>query len=132
LDELKKYFKKDRYADLAGIELLEIKEGYAKARMKIEEKHHNAMRSVHGGALFTLADFVFAVAANSYGTVAVAINTSMSFFKGIAEGIVTAESREISLHHKISSYNIDIRDEKNELIASFQGMAYRKNEPLQL
>ena len=36
------FFKKDRFADNVGVELIEIKEGYGKARLVITEEHLNA------------------------------------------------------------------------------------------
>ena len=39
---LKEYLsEKDRFASAAGVELLEIKEGYARARMLVQPKHLN-------------------------------------------------------------------------------------------
>ena len=64
------FFKKDRFADNVGVELIEIKEGYGKARLVITEEHLNAGNRTQGGALFTLADLALAAAANSHGTLA--------------------------------------------------------------
>ena len=50
------FFKNDRFAVHAGAELLEIKEGYARARMLVTEKLLNGADVCQGGALFTLAD----------------------------------------------------------------------------
>ena len=38
---LKDFFKKDRFAALAGVELLEVRQGYAKARMLVTPEHLN-------------------------------------------------------------------------------------------
>jgi acyl-CoA thioesterase len=124
------YFKKDAYARLAGIQLLEVSEGRAKAMLAITEHHRNSAGTVHGGVIFTLADFAFAAAAHSQGTVAVAISSSISFFKAVSAGVVYAEAREISIHPKLASYRVEVTDDKNELIASFQGMAFRKRDML--
>lgn len=64
---LKEMLSADRFAAEAGVELLEISPGYAKARMKVTEKHLNAGGVCQGGALFTLADLAFAAVANSRG-----------------------------------------------------------------
>ncbi len=47
--------------------------------MKIENHHLNGAKTVHGGAIFTLADFALAVASNSHGSLAMAINASISY-----------------------------------------------------
>ncbi|MEA2075450.1 MAG: hotdog fold thioesterase [Euryarchaeota archaeon] len=127
---MEEFLKKDKYAELTGIKLLEVSEGRARAMLEINETHLNSAGTVHGGAIFTLADFAFAAASNSHGTVAIAINSSISFFKAVSAGILYADAREISFHYKLASYVIDVTNEKNELIASFQGMVYRKKDKL--
>lgn len=130
MTKMEEFFRKDQYAALADIKLLEFSEGKAKAMLEITEKHLNSAGTVHGGAIFTLADFAFAVASNSHGTVSVAINSSISFLKAVSTGILYAEAKEISLHPKIASYNVDVVNETGELIATFQGMVYRKKDKL--
>jgi len=130
MEDIKRFFKKDSFAASSGIELMEVSPGYAKARMKIEEKHLNALRTVQGGALFTLADLAFAAASNAYGNVAVAINVNISFVKAATKGILTAEAKETSINPKISTYTVNVTDENGEIIAIFQGMGYRKKDLL--
>ena len=49
----------DAYAAHLGIELLALEPGYARARMPVKAFHGNMYGMVHGGAMFSLADFVF-------------------------------------------------------------------------
>jgi len=126
------FFKKDKFAEYVGIQLLEVEQGRAKTRLKIDEKHLNGIGTVHGGVIFTLADFCFAVAANSYGMVTVAINVNISYMKAVKSGILFAEAHEISRNPKISTYTIDITDDQGQLIAVFQGMAYTKREKIKI
>ena len=132
MENIKKFFKKDKFAEYVGIELLEVEEGRAKTRMEINDKHLNGIGTVHGGVIFTLADFAFAVAANSYGMVTVAINVNISYMKAVKNGFLYAEAREISRNPKISTYTVDITDDQGELIAVFQGMAYTKREKIKI
>jgi acyl-CoA thioesterase len=122
--------KKDRYANLAGIELLSASPGYAKAKMVIEEKHLNSADTVHGGAMFTLADFVFAVAANVHGRLALSISSNMFFMQAVKGGCLYAEAQEVSLHHKLATYAVKVTDDANNLVATFEGLVYRKAEGL--
>ena len=64
LDEVRERFSHDRFATVNGAVIEEIAEGYAKCSMQINNDHKNALGAVMGGAIFTLADFAFAVAAN--------------------------------------------------------------------
>jgi acyl-CoA thioesterase len=122
----KKFLHDDKFAQYAGIELLEVTSGGAKVKMEVKPFHINGVGLVHGGALFTLADFAFAAAANSHEEVAVAINASISYLKAVKSGTLYAEAEEISNSRKISVYSIRVTDEHNGLIAMFQGMAYKK------
>ena len=63
------FFKNDRFATNASVELIEIKEGYSKARLVITAEHLNAGGRTQGGAIFTLADLALAAAANSHGNI---------------------------------------------------------------
>jgi acyl-CoA thioesterase len=132
MEKIKEFFKQhDRFAKLAGIELLEVREGYAKARMSLRKEHLNGVSTAHGGAIFTLADFAFAAAVNSHGTIAVAINANISFVKAAAEGDeLTAEARETALHTKLAVCSVIIADQTGAIVATFQGTAYRKNRDL--
>lgn len=126
MEDLIRFFKKDKFAVHSGIELLEATPGYAKARMKIEENHFNALRAVQGGAIFTLADLAFAAASNAYGIAAVGINSNISFVKAATKGTLTAEAKETSINPKIATYTVNITDDAGDLVAIFQGMVYRK------
>ena len=92
---LREYFSEDYYAVELGIELLEFEAGFARTRMKLERKHMNGLRIVHGGAVFGLADFTFAVASNAHGTVAVAIHADISFIKA-ANRMLASTTRSIN------------------------------------
>ena len=125
------FSENDHFARHCGMELLEVKPGWAKAKMEILPHHMNGAKTVHGGAIFTLADFTFAAAANSQGRLALAINTSISFLKPTYGGtILYAEAEELSADRRLGYYQVKITDKKQQLVAQFQGTAYRKKEPL--
>lgn len=130
MQAIQDFFQNDRFAQHSGIELLEIAEGRAKAKMPIRDCHRNSVNTVHGGAIFTLADLVFAVASNSHGTVAVAINASIWYVKAATEGTLYAEAREISQNPKLAVYAIEVTDDAGDLVAKFEGMVYRKKDPI--
>ncbi|MGI6119197.1 MAG: PaaI family thioesterase [Desulfosporosinus sp.] len=125
-------FTDDRFAALIGIKLVEVKHGYAKANLEITDKHLNAANIVHGGVIFTLADFVFAAASNSYGQVSLGINASILYLKPGKAKILIAEAKEISTSHKIASYTVDIFHEDREIIARFTGMVYRTKDRIKI
>ena len=127
---IKEYFKDDKFARSAGVELLEAGSGYAKARMEITSEHLNAGGVCQGGAIFTLADFVFGVASNSHGQLTFSISSSINFFKSVSKGFLYASAREIFDHKKISNCEVEVRSETGELIAVFNGTGFRKQGEL--
>jgi acyl-CoA thioesterase len=131
MEKIKQFFAtEDLFARHNGIELLEVEPGMAKASMKIEPYHLNAAKTVHGGAIFTLADFAFAVASNSHGTLAMGINTSVSFVKAATRGTLYAVATEQARNPKLASYLVRVTDDADDVVAIFQGMVYRKKESI--
>ena len=86
LDAIKHHFENDRFATTNGMRLVELRPGYAKTSMTVEDRHLNSVGTVHGGAIFTLADFAFGAAVKTGGKVAPLINTSVSFLKATRSG----------------------------------------------
>lgn len=127
----KEFFSEhDRFARHCGLELIDARPGSARVRMTIQPFHFNGAGTVHGGAIFTLADFAFAVASNSQGQLAMGINTSTTFIKAARGGVLHAEAQEISLNKRLGNYQIRVTDDQEQLIALFQGTAFRKDQPL--
>ena len=130
MEQIARFFDRDKLAKFLDIELVEVSPGQATTRMTIQEKHYNGVNITHGGAIFTLADYAFAAASNAHGTVAVAINVSISFLKSARTGTLWAEAREISRNPKLATYTVEVKDDSGDLVALFQGMVYRKKDPI--
>lgn len=125
------FFRKDRFAAMAGVELVEIKPGYGKTTMTITEEHLNAGNTTQGGALFTLADLALAAAANTRGQLSLSLNSSINFFRPSFPGdLLTAEATEKFSHKRTGYYQVEITNQKGELIACFETTVYRKDTPL--
>ncbi|MDD3985272.1 MAG: PaaI family thioesterase [Methanobacterium sp.] len=125
-NEIKKFFKQDKLAKYLGIELVDVLDDGVIAKLDIQDEHLNSIGTVHGGTIFTLADFTFAVAASIQGKISVAFNVNISFMKAATNGTLTARAKKISLNPKIGSYTVNVYDNKGDIIAIFQGMAYIK------
>ena len=122
------FFKNDRFAAMAGVELMEISEGYAKARMLITPEHLNGGGVCQGGALFTLADLAFAAAVNSHLVLTFSTTSTITIFRSVVEGYVFAEANEIVNHPRLPYAEVKITDEKGQLIAIFTSSGYRKRD----
>lgn len=125
------FFKNDRFATDAGIELIEISKGYAKAQLGVEPRHLNAGNTTQGGAIFTLADLALAAAANSHGVLALSITSNITFLKGSKPGdILIAEAKEKHLGRSTAHYQVDVVNQNNDLIATFEATVFRKEQSL--
>ena len=89
------FFKKDLFAEQTGVELLEVREGYSKARLVITENHLNAGHRTQGGAIFTLADLALAAAANSHGTLAFSLSSNITFLRASGRHAVCRSTRTV-------------------------------------
>ena len=119
LEDAKEYFAKDKYATVStGIEILEVGENYAKCCFKIDERQANAVGHVMGGAIFTLADFVFAVTTNNKEKVTVTAMSSISYFNSPKGTILYGESRVKKEGKRTCFYEIDIYDDLGISVAT--------------
>ena len=116
----------DPFAQYLGTEIEEIRPGYARASLQIEQRHLNFVKIPHGAVVFAVADQAFAAASNTRGKVSVALNVSISFFAPAAEGSkLIAEAVEKNCGRRTSSYDVTVRDDQGRTLASFQGLAFR-------
>ena len=126
MEKYKEFFKADRFAANAGIELLEVKSGFAKARMLVTEEHLNAGGVCQGGALFTLADLAFAAASNSHDQLTLSVNANITFLRSAKEGYVYAEAVEVFNQNRIPFLVVRIPVVEGELIGVMTSSGYRK------
>ena len=130
-DAIIKRVREEPYAKKLGIELIELDEGYSKVKMTFKEDMENIFGMVHGGAIFSLIDEAFETAANTHGTVAVALSMNITYIKPVSAGdVLYAEAKEMSLSGRIGTYVINVENERGDLIALCQALVYRKKHEL--
>jgi acyl-CoA thioesterase len=123
---LKEFFLGDRFAVNAGVELMEVRPGYAKCRMLVTPEHLNGGGVCQGGALFTLADLAFAAAVNSHLTLTFSTTANITFLRSVASGYVYAEATETFNHPRLPFAEVRITDEDGQLVAILTSSGYRK------
>ncbi len=131
--QVKEYiFQKDRLFQFLGAEIKDIKEGMAIVEMEVKENHLNAAQICQGGVIFTLADLAFALASNSYGTVALAVKANITFIRPAKVGDrLLAKAKEFHKGKNLATYHIFIENkESGEKIAFFEGLVYRLDKPV--
>ncbi len=120
----------DQFARHVGIKVLRVDHGYAEVEMPVRDHHLNALKTVHGGAIFTLADYAFALACNSAASPSVSLAASINHLRpGMPGTTLTARAKELSTTGRVATYLVEVTDSNGEVVASFQGLAYLKRQP---
>ena len=121
--------RQDAYADLLGIELVDVEPGYSLVSMTVRDDMLSFHNLPHGGAIFSLADAAFGAAGNSHGVTSVALNMEISYLRTVAPGTrLIAEATEEHLGRRTALYHITVKTEGGDLVASCHGVVYRKKE----
>jgi len=124
--------KREPFAQALKMELVELEDGYSLVRMVNDpDKMNNIYNRAHGGALFGLIDEAFETAAQTAGTIAVALNVNITYVTSPRPGVVLeAEAKQISQTKKTAGYEIKVTDQDDCLIATCQALAYRTGKPI--
>jgi acyl-CoA thioesterase len=119
-------FERDRAAHHAGIEVEEVRFGYARCRFIVTEFMLNGHDLCHGGFIFMLADTAFAYACNSRNDTHVALACSISFAAAARKGeVLTAIAEERTRARRTGTYDVTVYGPKDEAIALFRGTSYK-------
>jgi acyl-CoA thioesterase len=118
----RRMWAEDRASQALGMELLEVRCGYARIRMPIRRDMTNGHGICHGGYMFLLADSTFAFACNSHNQRAVAAAAEIHFLASAHEGdVLTAEGVEQHLAGRSGLYDMRVTDQHGRLVAMFRG-----------
>jgi acyl-CoA thioesterase len=107
-----------------GIEVLEVRPGYARVTMRIGDRHLNGHGIAHGGHLFLLADTAFACACNSGRPMTVAATAEIDFIAAAHGGdVLVAEAVERARYGRSGITDVTVRRTAPDetLIAEFRG-----------
>ncbi len=131
-EETREIIDSDPYAARIGAELKEIRSGYARVAMPLDEGHLNFMGMIHGGVMFSLADVAFGAAANSFGSRAMALSVGIDFLAAPnTAGEMTAEVELVTRAGKMGFYRMEVTDVDGVTVARCHGWAYHTGRPLQ-
>lgn len=121
--------KNDKVAVWLGVEVLEVNKGYSKISVTVREDMLNAAGICQGGAIFSLADFAFAVASNSYGKIALGVSVNINYINPAFKGEkLIAEAFERGRSRRRGVYQVEVKKEDGTLVALFVGEAFIKDK----
>ena len=124
--------EKEPFARALKMKLVELEFGYSAVEMTYDPSTmNNIYDRAHGGAIFGLIDEAFEAAGQTEGTVAVALNVSVTYVSSPKAGQrLRAEAREVSRTKKTAGFDIKVADKDGNLIATCQALAYRTGKPI--
>jgi acyl-CoA thioesterase len=124
--ELDQLFRAGGMGDLLGLRLLDWRPGHSRFLLEPSPEIANIAGSVHGGALYTLADSAFEVACNSYGRICMALDVTVHHASAAPfDEPVIADAVEVSRSARIASYRITASGPGGDVRAWYLATAYR-------
>ena len=119
LEQKREFFKDDIYAtETTGIEIEAVGKNYAKCSLKLDKKHMNAAGNPMGGAIYTLADFTFAVATNPNENAITVTTVGQISYLNVSKGSkLFAETKLIKNGRSVCFFEISITDDLGTQIA---------------
>jgi acyl-CoA thioesterase len=114
--------REDRASRWLGMQLDEVRPGYARLRMRVTDNMVNGQSVCHGGLIFSLADSSFGFACNSHNQHALAASCAIDFLAPAALGDeLTAEASEVAHAGRTRIYDVRVTNQEGTLIAVFRG-----------
>ena len=114
--------KNDRASDALGIRIGIPEPGTAVATMTVRDDMLNGFDVLHGGLTFALADTAFAFACNAYDRQTFPASAQIEFLRPARAGdVLTATAREDHRGRRNGYYSIEVRNQRDELVALFRG-----------
>lgn len=127
---LSTYSDRDLFANILGIKILERIDGFSRVEMPITEKSYNALGTIHGGCLYTLADIASGLASGIGTEAGPTIQGDMYFLRPIKDTEkLVCEASIVKHGHRIRVVESVIKDDKGIEVARslMQYMYLEKN-----
>ncbi|MBK6334757.1 MAG: hydroxyphenylacetyl-CoA thioesterase PaaI [Betaproteobacteria bacterium] len=119
-------YARDSASQALGMRIVRVAPGHAELAMAVRPDMLNGHAICHGGFIFTLADSAFAFACNSYNLTTVASGCAIDFLAPArAADVLTAIAQERSAAGRTGVYDIEVVNQRGEIIALFRGKSYR-------
>ncbi|MDY7578117.1 hydroxyphenylacetyl-CoA thioesterase PaaI [Herbaspirillum sp. RTI4] len=117
---------RDNATQSLGMDIVEMRPGYARLSMAVRSDMLNGHATCHGGFIFALADSAFAFACNSRNQNTVGSGCSIDYLSpGKLADVLTAEAFEQSLGGRTGIYDVTVTNQDGKRIALFRGRSYR-------
>ena len=116
----------DRLIGLFGMNIEKVEPGMAEVSMTVKDEHLNAAGVCHGATIYALSDVAFALACNSHGRQALALEVSINYLRPAKSGdSLIARAREVNLGNSTGLYEIIVTNQDGKKIAFLKATAFR-------
>jgi len=132
IERIRASFTKDHFAMNAGIVIDSVTKEEVQCSMPITSEHLNSAGTVHGGAIFTLADLAFGVHSNLRlflgENIGITLGQSncISYLAAPKGKRLIARSVCLSSGRNISVYRVEVHDDLGNFIAEMRGNGFTK------
>lgn len=132
LEKMQEILKENGFAQLLGMELLEVREGFARGRIRLEERYANIYGGMHGGCSYALADTLAGIAASTYGNFVTTIDGKMNYLLPMKDTTyVNCEAHVVRQGGRIGVYEARITNDAGELLATADFTYYRTGSKIE-
>lgn len=109
--------QKNHFCRKLGIQMVEIRPGYARAEKVVAEDDLNPLGFAHGGLYYTMADNACGSAAAAHGILMVTSSGNYHYFRSAKAGDhLIAEATEIKYGQTLAVYDVRITDQNHTLL----------------
>ena len=116
-----------------GVEIVAVAPRQCICRLTVRAEMVNGFGVAHGGIAFSLADSAFAFACNTHGYVTVSIENSVTYPAAIRPGdVLVASAAEEAASNRLSYYRVEVRNQREEVVALFRSTAFKTTRPIDL
>jgi len=122
----KTMFERDPASQALGMQLAEIRPGFARMTMAVRQDMLNGHQICHGGYIFLLADSAFAFACNSHNHNTVGAACTIDYLApGRLGDLLSAEAVEQALSGKTGVYDVKVSNQEGRIVALLRGKSHR-------
>lgn len=116
---MRRTVEENAYMQFLGIELLELKEDYSRARMKYKKELANPYGMLHGGSLYSLADIVAGTTACMCGHFVTTVSGNLNFLSpAVQTEYVYCEAKRLRGGKHLSVFEVKITDDQGHILDS--------------
>lgn len=126
---VQKMYDGDSFSRWLEIKRLKVLPGSCVLSLIVRSEMVNGFGMAHGSITYALADSALAFASNSHGKKCLSIDTQISHIRPCKTGdIIMATAIEISRSRSLGRYEVEVRNQDNDMVAHFRGTVFVKDE----